>query len=221
MLNGFLEGKGPHGQSKDPSGRSRSKRITKSYVDTGPILERAYAEQAGIGVIGKNGCVISREFGSYIFLSEIITTLDFPLDQASKTFNNKTVCGNCTKCIDACPTGAIIAPGIIDSHLCISYLTIENRKDIPPELAEKIREVKRIYGCDICQEVCPHNQARQKITTHWEFSEKEIAGDSLSPKKEEASLRSDESYLEKYAGSPFMRIKRTGLKRNLKLLGPN
>lgn len=190
----------------------------KGYVDTGPILERALAEQSGIGQIGKNALVITREFGSWIFLAEVLTTIDlglssapnspasfslatstastvhrdahsisdpsFPPPSSSLSSNSSStpfpspntdspqtsllhkkpfgLCGQCTKCITACPTGAIIAPGVIDSRLCISYLTIENRKKIPPHLAKKIKKTRRLFGCDICQEVCPHNEAKQK-----------------------------------------------------------
>lgn len=164
--------------------------IARAYVDTGPILERALAEQAGLGRIGKNTCLITKEYGSWVFLAEIITTLDLLekialpgerleiysdgkskvapgqlsqpdrwQDPKAKSFN---VCGNCNRCITACPTGAIIAPGVVDARLCISYLTIENKDKIPPKLAKIIKKTKRLYGCDICQEVCPHNHARQK-----------------------------------------------------------
>ncbi len=239
-------------------------RLTRSYVDTGPVMERALAEQAGLGRIGKNACLITKEFGSWVFISEIITTLDFterksppaanhnlnlkavnrPLstiqphvlharpdylsgsmhtdpsssfadrwsDQSQKPSN---VCGNCRKCIDACPTGAIIAPGVIDSRLCISYLTIENRGKIPPKLAKIIAKTKRLYGCDICQEVCPHNSARQRMNTHGEF-QKPIAGDNLHLKKI-AGIKNDEEFLKTFAGSPLMRAKRSGLQRNATL----
>lgn len=187
---------------------------TKSYVDTGPILERALAEQSGLGTIGKNGCVITKEFGSWVFLSEIITTLDLkPEKPLQPKFH---LCGQCTKCIDQCPTGAIIAPGVIDSRLCISYLTIENKDKIPPELAKIIKKTKRLYGCDICQEVCPHNTARQKVHTHPEFQNPKIAGDQLDTKKI-LQIKNDDEFLKTFAGSPLMRAKRKGLQRSAKL----
>lgn len=249
--------------------------LTKSYVDTGPILERALAEQASIGRIGKNGCVISKEFGSWIFLSEIITTLDLNFEKVSSGTDliprgtqksarahsaptryfalNKTaqashfdsdspprggqdrwsnpaqksfnVCGNCTRCMTACPTGAIIAPGVVDSRLCISYLTIENKDKIPPKLAKIIKKTKRLYGCDICQEVCPHNHARQRIKIDDAKTTSSpqgfldgllmpIAGDSLNIKKIPAS---DAAFLHTFAGSPIMRTKRRGLSRTAKI----
>lgn len=212
--------------------------VTKSYVDTGPILERALAEQAGLGRIGKNSLLITEKFGSWIFLSEIITTLDLNFapattsaiqpsssrwsSSAQKSFN---VCGNCNKCMTACPTGAIIAPGVVDSRLCISYITIENKEKIPPALAKIIKKTKRLYGCDICQEVCPHNNARAKIATapHANFETHDglftpIAGDSLGIKKVLTKIcSSDEEFLKNFAGSPVMRAKRKGLKRTAKI----
>ena len=193
---------------------------TKAYVDTGPILERALAEQSGIGTVGKNSCIITKEFGSWVFLSEIITTLDLASKEKPKSkFHSRdfSVCGNCRKCVDACPTGAIIAPGVIDSKLCISYLTIENKDEIPEDLAKIIKKTKRIYGCDICQEVCPHNEAKQKINTHPEFNDFKIAGDQLN-KKEILNIKTREEYLDRFAGSPLMRAKKEGLKRNLKII---
>lgn len=250
--------------------------LCKSYVDTGPVLERAFAEQAGLGQIGKNGCLITREFGSWVFLSEVITTLDLnvpapdlsrdkniqeqdgllkPLsdgksvrahtfspvsglaaaDQSSENVAHPGAvtlpsdalrkaphpCGNCTKCITACPTGAIIRPGVVDARLCISYLTIENRDKIPAHLAAKIKETQRIFGCDICQEVCPHNIAKAKLLTNQGLNGPAIAGDQLSIKevlKIENSPDPDKKFLETFAGSPVMRTKRKGLTRNMQIL---
>lgn len=194
---------------------------TKSYVDTGPVLERALAEQAGLGRIGKNSCLITKDFGSWVFLSEIITTLDLALPQPEKphafntSANSFNVCGGCARCIQACPTGAIIAPGVIDSRLCISYLTIENKDEIPPEFANAIKKSKTLFGCDICQEVCPHNQKRQKPTTHGDLQDPAIATDQLSLSKI-ASIKTDIEYIETFAGSPLTRPKRHGLQRNAK-----
>lgn len=197
---------------------------TKSYVDTGPVLERALAEQAGIGRIGKNACLITKDFGSWVFLSEIITTLDLvssphgeiptPFNTPANSFN---ICGGCTRCIQACPTGAIISPGVIDSRLCISYLTIENRGDIPPELAKAIKESKTLFGCDICQEVCPHNQKRQTANTHEDLRDPAIATDQFSLSKIK-NIKTDIEYIEVFAGSPLTRPKRHGLQRNAKIL---
>ena len=184
----------------------------KRYVDTGPVIERAMAEQAGLGSIGKNSCFITKEFGSWVFLAEIITTLDL----ATTSKPQGAPCGDCTKCIDSCPTGAIIAPGVIDSRLCISYLTIESKEKIPAKLAKKIKETRRLYGCDICQEVCPHN-CRQKPHAHPALSDPKIAGSQLDLKKIQ-ELKTDDEYLKTFAGSPLMRAKRKGLQRNASIL---
>ena len=123
----------------------------KSYVDTGPILERSYAAQAGLGIAGKNSCLIIQGSGSYYFLAEILINLALPTDAPI----SKDLCGSCQRCIEACPTGCILPNRTIDARLCISYLTIENKGTIPDTLKEKIGSW--LFGCDVCQMVCPHN----------------------------------------------------------------
>ncbi len=127
------------------------------YVDTGPVQERVFAQHGGIGWIGKNCCVINQELGSFIFLSEIICSLPLTFDSPSLD-----QCGTCTLCIEACPTQALVAPGVLDARRCISYLTIEQQGAIPDDLAAGVGP--RVYGCDVCQEVCPYNAVSPRST---------------------------------------------------------
>ncbi|MFN2394509.1 MAG: tRNA epoxyqueuosine(34) reductase QueG [Bacteroidales bacterium] len=134
------------------------------FTDSAPLLERYLAWQAGLGAPGKNACLILPRKGSYFFLAEIVTDLELDYD----TPMEKDFCGKCTRCIDACPTNAIVAPGVINAKSCISYLTIELKDDIPQEFSGKTRSY--IFGCDICQEVCPHNVKFAVPTKEKEFT---------------------------------------------------
>jgi epoxyqueuosine reductase len=119
-------------------------------VDTGPVLEKSYAAQAGLGWIGKNTTLINENFGSFLFLGEILTDLELPFDSPAPN-----QCGDCTMCLDSCPTGALTAPGQMDARRCISYLTLEHKSEIPTEFHGKLSGYPA--GCDLCQACCPHN----------------------------------------------------------------
>jgi epoxyqueuosine reductase len=176
----------------------------RAYVDTGPVQERVYAQHAGVGWIGKNTCVINPDVGSWIFLAEIICDLALECDRPA--FDQ---CGTCTLCIEACPTRAIAAPGVLDSTRCISYLTIELKGDIPEEIAGNIGN--HIYGCDICQEVCPWNQrAAASADLAWQ-PRHEWDGVTTT----ELATRSDEELRAAMRGSAMRRTKVAGLRRNL------
>lgn len=177
---------------------------SKLYVDTGPVLERVYGKYAGLGWVGKNTCLINQEIGSWIFIGEIITSLELDYDNPVPDR-----CGTCTRCIDACPTDAIIEPYVLDSRLCISYLTIELKDRIPLELREGIHN--NIYGCDICQDVCPWN-TRAQITDEPEFKPRD---DLYNPDLSYLSGLSVEDFRYVFKGSPIKRTKRRGLLRNV------
>jgi epoxyqueuosine reductase len=176
----------------------------RAYVDTGPVQERVYAQYAGLGWIGKNTCLINRELGSWLFLGEIITTLELAADT-----QGLEQCGSCTKCLDACPTGALVEAGVLDSARCLSYLTIEHRGDIPSEYHAAIGT--HVYGCDICQEVCPYNRpAPVSSDAPWQPR----MGLDL-PRLADLSSRSDDELRVLTKGTPMTRAKVAGLRRNL------
>jgi epoxyqueuosine reductase len=176
----------------------------KCYVDTGPMLERDYAATAGIGWHGKSTMLLNREFGTWFFLAEILTTLEFAPDTAQKNY-----CGRCTRCIDACPTGAITAPHQVDARRCISYLTIELKGSIPSELRPLIGD--RIYGCDDCLDACPWNRFA-KVSRETAFAmQPELAAMKL---RDYLSL-DDDKFRRLFRNSPIKRTKRRGLLRNV------
>jgi epoxyqueuosine reductase len=176
----------------------------RAYVDTGPVQERVYAQHAGIGWIGKNTCVIHPELGSWVFLGAIICSLPLEVDAPSLD-----QCGTCTLCIEACPTHAIVAPGVLDSTRCISYLTIELRGDIPAEHRAGIGS--HVYGCDICQEVCPWNASPPRSDDPvWQPRSTWDRVDLLT-----LSQKKDEELAAALQGSPMRRTKVQGLRRNV------
>jgi len=176
----------------------------RAYVDTGPVQERVYAQYAGLGWIGKNTCLINAEHGSWLFLAEIITTL--PLDADTQALEQ---CGSCRRCLDACPTGALVDSGVLDSTRCISYLTIELRTRIPDEYRAALGN--HVYGCDICQDVCPHNQP-SSVSADMPWQPRK--GLDL-PGLVELWRRPDSDLRALLKGSAMTRAKLTGLRRNL------
>ncbi len=178
---------------------------TRYYADTGPIQDKVWSEKAGIGWIAKNGNVISRSHGSWIFLGEVLTNLELTPD----TPHTKH-CGTCTRCIDACPTGAIIADGVVDANRCIAYHTIENRSE---ELPETIKSKMQgwVAGCDICQDVCPWNQRFANVTSVVEF---QPYPENVAPSLAELAEISDEEWDKRFTASALRRIKPEMLRRN-------
>jgi epoxyqueuosine reductase len=176
----------------------------RAYVDTGPVQERVYAQHAGVGWIGKNTCVINPEIGSWIFLAAIICSLPLEVDAPSLD-----QCGSCTLCIEACPTQAIVGPGVLDSTRCISYLTIELKGAIPE--AHRAGVGSHVYGCDICQEVCPWNaSAPRSDDPAWQ---PRPAWDRVDLVR--LGQRTDDELRSALRGSPMKRTKAQGLRRNV------
>ena len=174
------------------------------YVDTGPILERDFAQRAGIGFVGKHTNLISRKLGNWIFLAEILTTLELPPDAPEKNH-----CGHCTRCISACPTNAITAPFELDARKCISYLTIELKGAIPIEFRKAIGN--RIYGCDDCLAACPWN----KFARAGNLMKPHARTDLAAPDLMELLQLDDAGFKARFAGTPMLRTKRRGLLRNV------
>ena len=188
----------------------------KAYVDTGPILERDLAQRAGMGWIGKNTMLVSPRHGSYFFLGALLLELDLVPDAPFEADR----CGTCTRCLDACPPGARVASGELDARRCISYLTIEHRSEIAAELRPLIGD--HLYGCDICQEVCPWNVTFARDLAEAAFEPR----DALSTKgaaqlSQEILETTDEDFRVAFRRSPMKRAKLSGLKRNAAIVLEN
>jgi epoxyqueuosine reductase len=182
---------------------------SRGYVDYGPVMERDWAVKAGLGFIGKNTLLINPEEGSFFFLAVILTTSDLAIDEV-EPLAVMNGCGDCTKCLDACPTGALFAPGELDARRCLSYLTIEKKDFIDQEYWEQFEGY--LFGCDICQDVCPYNKKRSKTI------ENSVLGDFLLPSQVDLCkiLDSPVEYLEPFANvsSPLKRAGAEALARN-------
>ncbi len=176
---------------------------TRCYVDTGPVVERVFAAYSGIGWIGKNTCLINQHLGSWLFLGVIITSLELTphLPAADR-------CGSCTRCLDACPTQAFVAPHVLDAARCISYLTIEKRGSIAEGLRTGMGN--HVFGCDICQDVCPWNR-RAPATSLADFKP---APQRFNPALVWLASLSEEEFRNAFRSSPIRRAKRSGLRRN-------
>jgi epoxyqueuosine reductase len=185
---------------------------SRCYVDTGPLVERVYARYAGIGWTGKNTCILNQQLGSWLFLAVILTSLKPQPDQFPQLAADR--CGSCTRCIDACPTQAL-TPYQMDATRCISYLTIEKRGEIPEELRTGIG--RQVFGCDICQDVCPWNQKQRRgapIPTDPELAPRTAL---VNPALDWLSAMNEEDFGHWFYGSPVKRAKFEGFRRNLAL----
>ena len=179
----------------------------RCYVDTGPLVERIYARYAGIGWIGKNTCIIDQELGSWLFLGVILTGLELP--SAGPIALPEDRCGSCTRCIDACPTRALVAPYQMDASLCIAYLTIEKRGPIPEPLRAQMG--RQVFGCDICQDVCPWNR-RAPLSGDAELA---VRTELVNPALDWLAELDAESFRSWFRQSPVQRTKLSGLLRNV------
>ncbi len=177
----------------------------RAFVDTGPVLERAWAEAAGLGWIGKNANFLSRTHGSWLLLGEILSAA--PLEPSGEPYGE--FCGTCTACLAACPTGAIVEPGVVDSNRCVSYWTIEHRGEIPEAIRPGIGEW--LFGCDDCQTVCPWNVSFARSAGGGPLAER----DDLAGLEPEAILGMDErAFRMRFSGTPVMRARWDGMRRN-------
>jgi epoxyqueuosine reductase len=184
---------------------SNQKGIAKAFCDSAPVLEKALAVKAGLGWFGKNTLLIHRKFGTFTFISGLLTTLDFPLEENLQRLPR---CGSCTRCLDACPTQALYAPYSMNANLCLSYHLIESKEKIPDDIAKK--NPGYVFGCDICQDVCPHNR-RPPLSLQKEFQEESGFGAYLTPDK----LKSVSDHPEHLFGTPLQRQGVHRLQENL------
>lgn len=180
----------------------------KTYccIDSGPVLEKAWAVRAGLGWLGKNSLVLRRDLGSWFFLGTILTTVELEPDSSIPD-----QCGSCRLCIDACPTNAIMEPKVVDSRRCISYQTIENRGEVPEDLRSKFEGW--VFGCDICQDVCPWNR-KATVTDEADFHPRP---GHANPDPEWIASMDEETFRKEFSGTPILRAKHVGMLRNVSL----
>jgi epoxyqueuosine reductase len=179
----------------------------RAYTDTGPVLERDLAARAGLGFVGRNTNLIHPRLGSWLFLGELLLAVELPSLSPGGRWGT---CGRCRRCLDACPTQAFVAPYVLDARRCISYLTIELKGAIPRELRPRIGN--RIFGCDVCQEVCPWNRRFARPTAEPAFQPRPGA---MAPRLLDLIELDDEAFRQRFRGSPIRRAKRRGLLRNV------
>jgi epoxyqueuosine reductase len=180
---------------------------SRCFVDTGPVVERVYARYAGVGWVGKNTCILNQRLGSWLLLGVIVTSLEVPREATLALATDR--CGSCTRCIEACPTGALTAARQMDATLCISYLTIEKRGEIPEPLRQGIG--RQIFGCDICQDVCPWNR-RAPIAADPEMAARP---ELVNPALDWLAAMDEPEFERHFNGSPVRRAKFAGFRRNL------
>ncbi len=180
---------------------------SRAYVDTGPVVERALATAAGLGWTAKNTCLIHSRLGSYVFLGVLLTSLEAQPEHAKLEVPDR--CGTCRRCLDACPTDALFAPYQMDATKCISYLTIEHRGPIEPELMEGMG--RQVFGCDICQDVCPWNR-KAPVSADPEM---ESRPELVNPALEALASMDEKAFEERFNGSPVRRAGFIGLRRNV------
>jgi epoxyqueuosine reductase len=180
----------------------------RAYVDTGPLLEREIATRAGLGFVGKNTNLIHPRLGSWLFLGELLLAVELP--PRTGALPTHPTCGRCTRCLDACPTSAFVAPYVLDARRCISYLTIELKGPIPRELRPLMGN--RVFGCDICQEVCPWNRRFARATAEPALQPR---SDAMAPRLLDLFALDDEGFRRRFRGSPVKRARRRGLLRNV------
>jgi len=185
---------------------------SRSFVDSGPVLEREFARRAGLGFIGRNTHLITPTQGSWVFLCEVLTNLPLEPDKPIGVS-----CGSCTACLEACPTGALVEPFVLDSRKCISYWTIEHRGAIPETMQPQIKDW--IFGCDLCQEVCPFNH-KPKVTGESQFRQG-VTLETRTPLMEILELASEESFRREFGAYPLLRPKREGIIRNALIVAVN